>query len=554
MTSKAAAKQKERIVGFCRAALAGVFLFSGLSDASPKDDTAYITLQLGRTTREGSVSYTVRAGDSLGRILRRELGHVPRDLGTIRELNPRIRDINRIYPGQTIILPPISLAPVKEAPPARSFFYRVAKGDSLGAILKKELNLTGPDLRHALQEVKKFNPDLKNIHNIYPGQQIHLPGIGKSTAAASMEAPPEKKTGEEAVKRAPPPLEETLKVLETILERMEARLIREGSYHIPLREPGSFTIDNAIIPMIEFADGSVAFMDFRQRIPEEIRQIITRNWQNHGVISPDAGHMIPFILEKIFAAKESYQFKRLEQPLFMGVNAQVQLQADWLISWPRGKGSPPGRQALIFLTDASHLLPPPILRFAEKTGLIVTEVLAGRPVPGDPQLKTGKPIPSLEGNSAMEISRNFLKAIGLTPREAAEVTLFESAKDGFKLSITADLQVSLKNRQILLFFRPLPGPLVSQLAEKGFEAVTITEGTAKTALLEKVVTALQLPHSSGTLSFSLPGKPEGQVNAIAFPGLRVLGERGDVYLINFDLDPDLYTYLQARWRLNLIRY
>ncbi|MDZ4164339.1 MAG: LysM peptidoglycan-binding domain-containing protein [Smithellaceae bacterium] len=560
MTSKAADKRNNRTVKtrFGRrlaALLSGVFLFPLICAASPKDDTAYITLEMDKANRRGIIPYTVRAGDTLGRILRRELGSSPRDLRAIKEQNPHIRDLNLIYPGQTIFLQNIPSATDREPPPQGSHSYRVEKGDSLGAVIKRKLNLTGADLQRAMSLVKKINPDLKNIHNIFPGQKIILPGTGKTPPAAQIEAPPQKKPVEESAGHASLPMEETLEVIETVMKRMGARLIRNGTYHVPLPELGSFSLDNAVIPMIEFADGSVAFIDFRQRIPEEIRRSIARSWRSHAVISPDPGSTIPLILEKTFAAKESYQFKRLEQPLLIGTTAQVQLQADWLISWPRGKEAPPGRQALIFTKEPAHLLPGHILRFAEKTGLAVTEMPAGRKVARElPPNTDQKSVISLGGNSVMEMSRDFLTFIGLAPQERVEVNIFESARDGFKLSITADLLVSVKNRRILFLSRPLPGQFVSQLGEGNFEVVTITEGTAKTAALEVVITALQLPYTKGIFSFSLPGKPDGQVNTIAFPGIRVLGERGPAYLIDFDLDPDLYAYLRAQWRLNLARY
>ena len=51
--------------------------------------------------------YVVKKGDFLAGILRKQRGEqkkrVPYDL--IRRLNPEIKDLNRIYPGQKIVLP-----------------------------------------------------------------------------------------------------------------------------------------------------------------------------------------------------------------------------------------------------------------------------------------------------------------------------------------------------------------------------------------------------------------------------------------------------------------
>lgn len=523
-----------------------------LPPAAARDKTAHITLEKGRAP--GNIfHYQVKPGDKLGAILKQQLGNIPRDMRPIRELNPHIRDINRIYPGQTIALPQVS--PEQTESKDDNTYYVVAKGDSLSSILKRKLYLTGADLKHALKLTKEMNPALKDLNQIYPGQKILLPVAKGPSPAPAKETCLAGICGAREAATAAPPRAETIGILEAILERMDAKLINDGTYHLPLSGIGNFAIDNSVIPQIEFADGSVAFLDFNRRIPDHIRDSMAQNWPDITVVQPEDRATIPRILEKIFTPKRAYQFQRLDQPLVIGSPAQVEIQADCLIGWPRDKESSPRRQAIILVKDPAHLLPRTIRLFTEKTGLIITEVVSGRVAPQDAPLPDDlKPVAYFAGNTNLDLVRNFLKIVGLKPTEAAEVSLFDPAQDGFKLSFNADLLVAIPGHQVIFHARPLSPPFISRLSERGYQVVIIGNEVTKSDALQKTMAALQLPFSSGTFSFSLPGKPEGQINRISFPAIKITLEKKDSYLIDFGLDPYLHAYLVNQWRLNLIKY
>ncbi len=554
MTSEAEGRPLKLIFRRLAWAAAILFLCPALlfCPASARDKTAHITLQKVQPHEE-IFSYQVKPGDRLLAIIKKKLGHIPRDMRLIREMNPHIQDINRIYPGQTIALPQAS--PEKSEIKDENTYYVVARGDSLSSILKRKLNLAGADLKRALRLTKEINPALKDTNKIYPGQKILLP-VAKA-APPVLVAEPCSKGICEAQEPATVGLQQpqTIEILETILERMNAKLINVGSYHLPLAGIANFAIDNSIIPQIEFADGSVTFLDFNRRIPEDIKESIARNWPSITVVHLDYALTITQILEKIFSPKRSYLLQKLEQPLMIGSPAQVDIQADLLIGWPGTNEASAGRQAIIFVKDPSHLLPRAIRLFAEKTGLIVTEVLSGRVTPRDKPLSGDiAPVPAITGNSTIELIRDFLAIAGLRATEAAEVSLFEPVKEGFKLSFTADLLVTVQGRPVIFHGRPLPPPFISRLGEMGYQVVIIGAQETRSDALQKSFTALQLPFSSAMFSFSLPGKPEGQINRVNFPALKVTLGRKENFLIGFDLDLYLHAYLANHWRLKLLRY
>ncbi len=88
-----------------------VLLLLSLSPCSlwAKEGTAYLSLKKTAVSRDEVHSYIVKEGDNVLNIIRRQLGmkgkDVYRELKTVRLLNPKIKNINRIHQGQRLFLP-----------------------------------------------------------------------------------------------------------------------------------------------------------------------------------------------------------------------------------------------------------------------------------------------------------------------------------------------------------------------------------------------------------------------------------------------------------------
>lgn len=97
----------------------------------------------------GTISYTVRPGDTLYQIAR----NFNTTIANIRAFND-IPDPNVIYAGQTIIIP--------QSPP-EAIIYTVRRGDTVYSIAKRY----GTSVQNIVTFNYLTNPDL-----IYPGQQL----------------------------------------------------------------------------------------------------------------------------------------------------------------------------------------------------------------------------------------------------------------------------------------------------------------------------------------------------------------------------------------------
>jgi len=121
------------------------------------------------------VTYTVRKGDTLVKIMRRCWNSDdPALLEALLAANPRIaarRD--RIFPGDVLTIPDITVARAAATEAARQSsqvqWYTVRKRDSLASIARRMLNDEG-----RWREIAALN-GLRNAHRIRPGERIKLP-------------------------------------------------------------------------------------------------------------------------------------------------------------------------------------------------------------------------------------------------------------------------------------------------------------------------------------------------------------------------------------------
>lgn len=104
-----------------------MLLFLSISPCSlwAKEGTVYLSLKKTAVSKDKVHSYIVKKGDNVTNIIRRQLGAKDKNIDGILEavkaLNTKIRDINRIYPGQRLFLPGKSVKMTgKDLIPARN--------------------------------------------------------------------------------------------------------------------------------------------------------------------------------------------------------------------------------------------------------------------------------------------------------------------------------------------------------------------------------------------------------------------------------------------------
>ncbi len=430
--------------------------------------------------------------------------------------------------------------------------YTVKKGDWIHNILRRE-NLRGARTYTLL---KRLNPGIRNLNRIYPGQVLRLPGpvetpeiLAAASPPAAMERPSTRFSAEESTALAP---EAQIAFLRHAILGMQGSIVTEGRYYLPLPHTGQVAIDCTRMPVVELNDGTTSILDWGGRLPDKLARTIHAYWKSHRVLSVSHRDDPVAILRRVVAASRSYAMVQRGKPLPVGETPAVHIACDWLII-PREASPPaPWRYGIIQADDPSRLLPRGIRNYAEKNGLGLTEHV-GYAVAAAPPSETPPPaIPAIPKAAGAELAHAVLTFLGHTPTRGTEVTFFGEPKNGFLLSLQADVAVRIGDRQLVFHGRPLPEALQEMLREIG-QVCILPEGEARETTLAKIFQALGMAHEQGRFRFPLLDRVPSR-GYVEFPALRVQTEGQGLYFVDFDPDPDVYGFLAAAGKGRIVRY
>ncbi|MCG6533107.1 MAG: LysM peptidoglycan-binding domain-containing protein [Syntrophales bacterium LBB04] len=528
-------------------------------DSLAEEDTAHLSFQKTATLSAKTRPYVVKEGEWLFHIMRAQAGIKSHRLTVIKQLNPEIKDLNKIKPGQVVILPGVERPPVQKGEESsQTMNYTVSKGDSISRIAMRELNIKLPELRKAVDDIRQLNPDIRNYNMIYPGQTLQLPRrsivITKQEAKAK-EAESTPKVVKDEAKDKPIILPRAhLDIIKVVISRMNGSLITLGKYYIPIPELGQVTIDCSTIPIVELDDGSSIFLDFGNRMPDTLKNMIQSNWKNYHSVEIVNSDDTAAILQKIVNASNTYSMTRRTTPYTIGAIPPLQLSLDWIIT-KRTKENKPYLQGLSFVSDNARLLPKPLTQYAARNDMIMTEILDGQGVAGAPDEKYTLPqMSNMNVSTNMELVNSLLYELGYQIIRDSEVGILDAAASGFDLSIKADLLAKKGDKQIIIISKKIPQQFIYSLKTRGTDTISLDVGETKKSVIEKILKGANIPFSFASFSFSVPEKTDKPTGTISFPAFKITRDTGDFYLIDFDIDRDIYGLLNNKWEVNIVRY
>ncbi|HYA15363.1 MAG TPA: LysM domain-containing protein [Syntrophales bacterium] len=548
-----------RIPVFCLLFLSFIILTATCEGVFAQEDTAHLSFEKTAPSKVKTRTYVVKEGDWLFGIMQSKAGLTMHRATIIKKLNPSIKNINRIYPGQVLILPEIEPPAVADRDGSSpSEAYTIRKGDSITRIAIRQFQLTKlSEVVKTVNEIKKLNPEIKNYDLIYPREILRLPRrsivIAKQeTKVSEAESPAQI---EESSKEKQPVLPETrLAVIRHVIGRMNGSLITTGKYYIPIPTVGQVTIDCATIPAVELDDGNIILLDLFNRIPDTLKNMIQANWKNYHPIKISDLESTATTLQKIISVSKTYKMTKRTTPYIIGNNPPLQLSLEWMIAKSSSEGVP-YLQGLSFITGNDQLLPKPMISYAERNGLIVTEILVGNGiVSASDEEYTIPEVPVMNTGTNIELINALLNELGYPTSKDAEIGIFDTTKEGFNVSVKADLTVKKEDKQIIILSKKIPQQFIDNLKNRGMDTLFIEEGETRKVVIGKVLQAINIPFSFNSFSFSIPEKIDNPKATITFPAFKIARDKEYFYLIDFDIDRNIYALLNDRWEVDVVKY
>lgn len=547
---------------------------------STKEDTAQITFQKTAISRKSLYTYTVREGDTLAKIIRSLPGSTDKNIAhnyrLLKELNPEIPDIEDLEVGQSIFLPGKSLTHAQEndveemtastanVSSTAKKYYKIKRGDTLYKIIRRELKTAEMNIAPMVRTIQAINPNIRNVNKIYAGTVIRLPDktvfvktpediapVTEEMATAEGKSLQPAKIIEVKEKKRMPP-EARLALLKQIIAQMNATMTTTGNYYLPIPKAGQVTIDCSIIPVIEFANGMTVFLDLENRAHTNLKKMITNYWKNFNLVNIDTNDDIFNILKKVFTTTKTYDIIRNENPLTIGTRPRMEIMVDWLIVKPiPGQQSKSVVQGLRPIYENNVLLPKSIKNYAQKNGFMITEFSEESGIVGKPEELYSLPsIPVFPTTSAKDFSYALVSYLGLNAEKDIEIQLFDTVKDGFNLSIKADVLVNKDDRKYVIYSQSLSQQFTNALKQAGHETIFVRDGDSPKNTMGNVLSGLGIPFVYENFVFSGPEKNQAPY-ALKFNGTKI---NQDLYVVDFDMDSELRGLLQEVWSAKIARY
>jgi hypothetical protein len=569
------------------ALLVAMFLAVFFCESSmAKEDTAQITLKKTATSKQNLYTYTVKKGDMISTIIR----HIPTineediqdNYKIIKDLNPDISDLNKLYVGQLLVLPGKPLDETQQnkmeantedsvtapAPPstnpAGGNTYAIKKGDTLIKIIHRELKIKKAT-QQMLKVIQSINPNIVNVNRIYAGKTIKLP----DQTVFVMAAEENRSVAQEFVKHAESqtqpeeiielkekivmPPEDRLALIKHVITQMNGSIMTTGNYYLPIPKTGQVTIDCSKIPVIEFDDQTMMFLDLDNRAEDNLKKMINDNWANYHLIKVDKKDDVIAVLKKIFNAVKGYSMTKREKPMPIGSLPPVDVIVDWVITKSNSKQSQPLMQGLCIVYENNPLLPKSIKNYAQKNGLIITEFSEETGIVGNPEeIYSLPPMPVFPTTSVKDFSYALISYLGFKADKDAEVKVFDIVKDGFNLSIKADVLVKYANKRYIIYSRNLPIQFVNALKKTGHEVLFIADNDSPKIIMEKILPSFNITFASGFFTFLGIDKNQAPY-VLSFQGTKIKTDN-DLYIIDFEIDQGLRILLREAWAANIARY
>jgi len=413
-----------------------------------------------------------------------------------------------------------------------------------------------------------MNPAIEDFNRLSAGQTLVLPPNPRQNPAAPVRdaqppepqpaLPPADKVILEMTLKAPP-LEEPglLAMVRPVISRMGGGLTDRGYYYIPLREGAQISLDCSQIPVVELPDGSTLLLDLGNRLSEDLKGLIRSSWSNYGFVpASELGDGLT-ALRALIGLSRDYRMARAEAPLVLGRLPETTLFPDWIIAAKApAKDGRTYRQAIHLLADQEPPLLPETRPFLEKMGITLTQIAAGHeatPAAGSaaPEALT---VTDLRGLKGIGLAEALLKTLGEAPVRNVPVVIFDQAKDGFNLSVTADLLVTREGKRCLIQTKKLPDQFIRILKERQTELIPIGEADTGRAAIENILRGTGYAVSFGHHVFRLPDGAGRQRLTLAFPVLSVAAGPEALHLVDFDLTVDTLALLKGRLGRRTAKY
>jgi len=460
--------------------------------AAAKEDTVYLSFRKSALSRPGTIVYTVKKGEWLLDIVQRVTGESKKRLGIIRKYNPEIKDLNRIYPGQRLVLP---VRKTDGAVPAAGSTAISVASTQAPAFLSAAEAFPSPDkwllIRQLLHRIGASVVDQGKYY-------LPLSGMGQLTVDC----------------RKIPLVE----------------FADRGMVFTDFRGQ----LPENVVQLVRRAWKNVLIIriDPRLSAPEILAQLIGASGTHE-------------------MTKRETPLNIGDQPLLQIPPAWTIVPKDGAVSAQKGKNI-----ALWLRTEESPPLPGLVKSHASGKGWEIVEIAADKILaPRPDENMTPRSAARLSSRSHTEMIVDLCRILEVPTTREASLKIFDTRRDGFDLTVKTDLLIARGDKRLIVMERRLPNQFIGILQSGQTEVLHPQTGETRTSFLARFCRAMGLTYVSGPFHLPLATTGDLAAAHISLSGLKITTDKGAViYLTDFDPGEHLTGYLAQAVGVMVVSY
>jgi hypothetical protein len=406
-------------------------------------------------------------------------------------LNPDIKNMDLIYPGQTIKIPDPS---IRKEPWYSSIF------DISGNIVSQE----GLD--------DSVYPDPKIPDIFVQREREDIPAATYSEAASIL----------------------------------NAKLINKGIYYFPRRGARDFELNLSHVPLLELNGGLRVLLAEKEKISATDLETMKVFWDDIHVvsISPDAsvGQVLGSIFETI---GQDTSFKKIS---FSDGGIRVEVRAKWINAEYSATGRIARHVCISPIKDIQARTPDSIVRYLEKHNIIMKDISPGYKAGGKRSQKARArapiaPVTSIGFSKPKVFVNDLLTAMGFKYAQNVGIS-FPYA--GIQVETVSNLISKPTGGQLLVDFGDLYGDAVEAIQKTGLAIVQIQEQDSLQTIIRKLFSALGITYSMDPTFLTAKRTPSRNIS-LSIPGYLASASDGGgtTFLLSIvPLHDEILRYLQ----------
>jgi hypothetical protein len=482
----------------------------------------------------------------------------------LRHLNPHIRNVNRIYPGQKILIPLKQMKSQDITSGAVDRFvtipfipdilytdYTIHPGDH---VLKVAAELHGLHVHQLpegyLETLKRLNPGIKNLDWVYPGQKVRIPEITSADPSSEigLVAPSSAKrsTGIPSLERrgqASP-----WSRLSAGVKPLGGTLIESGHYFFPAKDKGDLKLDLSAFPVIELAGGHRLLLDTGRKLSEDTENVIRAFWKPLTIVPKEPGESRQSFLDKVFRTIHGGEVRQTVDIAMSDIGIHVTLRGDWILVEKGDEHGPSGYHCITLITDPH-----------ERTSAALRDYLAGKNirlsdlVPGGGDENTNPEAqesdPAKPGAVTIDTSNpeifvvEFVTAIGCSYNWNVPLS-FQCA--GSQVQTVADLIHDEDGLDVIVDFGDFLGDTKSAAEAAGLKVLSVRPEDEVSSIARDFFRTAGMSWTEDPIFFGA-NRNVFKTTSATIPGfLASQGTRGKILLTSAPLPPKVCDFLRER--------